>query len=65
MIGCDIRAMDNMTFKLLSNKEVIAVNQGTSETLLIFPNKSEIAYDAIFGQINLEFKGKRLRRMEI
>ena len=54
-----------MTFKLLSNKEVIAVNQGTSKTLLIVPNKSEIAYDAIFEQINLEFKGKRLRRMEI
>ncbi|XP_023910949.2 alpha-galactosidase isoform X1 [Quercus suber] len=27
LIGCDIRSMDNMTFKLLSNKEVIAVNQ--------------------------------------
>ncbi|XP_050255898.1 alpha-galactosidase-like isoform X1 [Quercus robur] len=27
LIGCDIRSMDNMTFELLSNKEVIAVNQ--------------------------------------
>lgn len=27
LIGCDIRAMDNVTFGLLSNKEVIAVNQ--------------------------------------
>ncbi|KAK9278326.1 hypothetical protein L1049_027891 [Liquidambar formosana] len=27
LIGCDIRSMDNVTFELLSNKEVIAVNQ--------------------------------------
>ncbi|KAL3512963.1 hypothetical protein ACH5RR_025680 [Cinchona calisaya] len=27
LIGCDIRSMDSMTFQLLSNKEVIAVNQ--------------------------------------
>ncbi|XP_010546252.1 PREDICTED: alpha-galactosidase 2 isoform X2 [Tarenaya hassleriana] len=27
LIGCDIRSMDKLTFKLLSNKEVIAVNQ--------------------------------------
>ncbi|KAG7012859.1 hypothetical protein SDJN02_25612, partial [Cucurbita argyrosperma subsp. argyrosperma] len=27
LIGCDIRSMDNITLKLLSNKEVIAVNQ--------------------------------------
>ncbi|XP_050947283.1 alpha-galactosidase 2 isoform X2 [Cucumis melo] len=27
LIGCDIRSMDNITMKLLSNKEVIAVNQ--------------------------------------
>lgn len=27
LIGCDIRALDNVTMELLSNKEVIAVNQ--------------------------------------
>ncbi|KAG6692191.1 hypothetical protein I3842_10G101700 [Carya illinoinensis] len=27
LIGCDIRSMDNVTLKLLSNEEVIAVNQ--------------------------------------
>ncbi|KAK2971362.1 hypothetical protein RJ640_030328 [Escallonia rubra] len=27
LIGCDVRSMDNETFKLLSNTEVIAVNQ--------------------------------------
>ncbi|XP_034697569.1 alpha-galactosidase-like [Vitis riparia] len=27
LIGCDVRSMDNSTFELLSNKEVIAVNQ--------------------------------------
>ncbi|XP_021275241.1 alpha-galactosidase-like [Herrania umbratica] len=27
LIGCDVRSMDNVTFELLSNKEVIAVNQ--------------------------------------
>uniref|UniRef100_A0A2N9FCU0 alpha-galactosidase n=1 Tax=Fagus sylvatica TaxID=28930 RepID=A0A2N9FCU0_FAGSY len=27
LIGCDVRAMDNVTFELLSNTEVIAVNQ--------------------------------------
>ncbi|CAL9243841.1 unnamed protein product [Arabidopsis halleri] len=27
LIGCDLRSMDNVTFELLSNKEVIAVNQ--------------------------------------
>ncbi|XP_044465610.1 alpha-galactosidase-like [Mangifera indica] len=27
LIGCDIRAMDNQTYQILSNKEVIAVNQ--------------------------------------
>ncbi|PNT16046.1 hypothetical protein POPTR_010G118200v4 [Populus trichocarpa] len=27
LLGCDIRSMDNDTFELLSNKEVIAVNQ--------------------------------------
>ncbi|XP_038892678.1 alpha-galactosidase-like isoform X1 [Benincasa hispida] len=27
LIGCDIRSMDNIALKLLSNKEVIAVNQ--------------------------------------
>ncbi|KAG6625147.1 alpha-galactosidase-like isoform X1 [Carya illinoinensis] len=27
LIGCDIRAMDNVTLELLSNEEVIAVNQ--------------------------------------
>ncbi|XP_057536858.1 alpha-galactosidase-like isoform X1 [Amaranthus tricolor] len=27
LIGCDLRSMDNTTFELLSNKEVIAVNQ--------------------------------------
>ncbi|KAF4373532.1 hypothetical protein F8388_025226 [Cannabis sativa] len=28
LVGCDIRAMDNVTLSLLSNKHVIAVNQG-------------------------------------
>lgn len=28
LIGCDIRAMNNATHAILSNKEVIAVNQG-------------------------------------
>ena len=28
LIGCDLRSMDKVTFELLSNKEVIAVNQG-------------------------------------
>lgn len=28
ILGCDIRSMDNDTFELVSNKEVIAVNQG-------------------------------------
>ena len=28
LIGCDVRSVDNVTFELLSNKEVIAVNQG-------------------------------------
>ncbi|KAJ4713960.1 Alpha-galactosidase [Melia azedarach] len=27
LIGCDIRSMDNQTYEILSNKEVIAVNQ--------------------------------------
>ncbi|OMP06146.1 Glycosyl hydrolase, family 13, all-beta [Corchorus olitorius] len=27
LIGCDVRSMDNVTYELLSNKEVIAVNQ--------------------------------------
>ncbi|XP_028805614.1 alpha-galactosidase-like [Neltuma alba] len=27
LIGCDVRAMDNTTYELLTNKEVIAVNQ--------------------------------------
>ncbi|KAF8021788.1 hypothetical protein BT93_G2043 [Corymbia citriodora subsp. variegata] len=27
LIGCDIRSMDNTTFEILSNREVIAVNQ--------------------------------------
>ncbi|XWS63238.1 hypothetical protein CRYUN_Cryun06bG0078400 [Craigia yunnanensis] len=27
LVGCDVRSMDNVTFELLSNKEVIAVNQ--------------------------------------
>ncbi|KAK9290517.1 hypothetical protein L1049_008687 [Liquidambar formosana] len=27
LLGCDIRSMDNETFQLISNKEVIAVNQ--------------------------------------
>ncbi|XP_018827045.2 alpha-galactosidase-like [Juglans regia] len=27
LIGCDVRAMDDVTFELLSNEEVIAVNQ--------------------------------------
>ncbi|KAJ1403983.1 Glycosyl hydrolase, all-beta [Sesbania bispinosa] len=27
LVGCDIRAMDNTTFELISNPEVIAVNQ--------------------------------------
>jgi len=28
LIGCDIRALDGTTKELLSNEEVIAVNQG-------------------------------------
>ncbi|KAF5187683.1 Alpha-galactosidase [Thalictrum thalictroides] len=27
LIGCDVRSMNNVTYELLSNKEVIAVNQ--------------------------------------
>lgn len=29
LIGCDVRSMSNETLRILSNKEVIAVNQGT------------------------------------
>lgn len=32
LIGCDVRAMDNVTLSLLNNKEVIAVNQGAFYT---------------------------------
>lgn len=28
IIGCDIRTMDNDTYEILSNEDVIAVNQG-------------------------------------
>lgn len=28
LIGCDVRNMDTKTFEILSNREVIAVNQG-------------------------------------
>lgn len=35
LIGCDVRNITTETFKLLSNKEVIAVNQG--ETLSLSP----------------------------
>lgn len=28
LIGCDIRAIDNVTLSLFTNKKVIAVNQG-------------------------------------
>lgn len=28
LVGCDIRSMSNETYEILSNKEVIAVNQG-------------------------------------
>ena len=28
LIGCDLRSMDKVTYELLSNKEVIGVNQG-------------------------------------
>lgn len=42
LIGCDVRALDSVTLSLLSNKEVIAVNQGNwpitykpNESLLI------------------------------
>lgn len=33
LIGCDVRSMDQVTFELLSNKEVIAVNQGNNGRL--------------------------------
>lgn len=28
LIGCDVRNMTSQTFEILSNKDVIAVNQG-------------------------------------
>lgn len=34
ILGCDIRNMDNATYEMISNKEVIAVNQGIYGTLL-------------------------------
>ena len=39
MIGCDVRSMDSSTLELLSNKEVIAVNQGKNISLCLFTNK--------------------------
>lgn len=35
LIGCDIRNLTPETFELVSNKEVIAVNQGESLSLIV------------------------------
>ncbi|KAF6140125.1 hypothetical protein GIB67_028931, partial [Kingdonia uniflora] len=44
ILGCDVRSMDKDTFTLLSNKEVIAVNQDEEGFLLVirpgFPSLS-------------------------
>jgi alpha-galactosidase len=35
LIGCDIRSMSNETKEILSNRNVIAVNQGEESTPII------------------------------
>jgi hypothetical protein len=36
LIGCDVRNMTAETFEILSNKEVIAVNQGLTTLFFYF-----------------------------
>lgn len=44
LIGCDVRKMTVETVQILSNKEVIAVNQGNSFTLFL----SYLIYTTIY-----------------
>jgi hypothetical protein len=34
LVGCDIRAMDSITYELITNSEVIAVNQGINVNII-------------------------------
>lgn len=44
LIGCDVRNMTRETKEILSNKEVIAVNQGILNTLILLT----IIYSSVF-----------------
>lgn len=48
LIGCDVRNMTAETFKILSNEEVIAVNQGI---MLLYCSAAHVHALALYHQI--------------
>ena len=67
LIGCDIRSMSKETKEILSNQNVIAVNQG--QDALIIPSFLQIRDDTIlslhdYEQMSLGYKGTKCNKME-
>ena len=44
LIGCDVRSMSPVTVKILSNEEVIAVNQGERSLRINYSHESYAAF---------------------
>jgi hypothetical protein len=68
LIGCDIRSMSKETKEILSNQNVIAVNQG-HENAPIITSFLQIRDDTIlslhdYEQMSLGYKGTKCNKME-
>ena len=45
LIGCDVRSMSLVTVKILSNEDVIAVNQGERSLRINYNHESYVAFN--------------------
>ena len=65
LIGCDIRSMSKETKEILSNENVIAVNQGKQNTLIIVQIRDDtiLSLDD-YEQMSLGYKGTKCNKME-
>ena len=65
LIGCDIRSMSKETKEILSNENVIAVNQGKQNALIIVQIRDDtiLSLDD-YEQMSLGYKGTKCNKME-
>lgn len=53
LIGCDVRSMSPVTVKILSNEEVIAVNQGERSLRINYNHESYAAFKVLPNWLRL------------